>query len=165
MALFTHLTAEKNIRSVRRAGIRARSRGDDGPAGVYCLPIVPSYQFTHQWGRELRRGGRRTMVAVDFRIPDGEQVLVGHYRREPVRLSAAEAVALVAAHEDPRGGEVFVLRPIAAGEIHRVRAVNRVTGWRYMPNAHGVFPCPCCLARGEYGGAILRRKAEARGYH
>ncbi|MFF5207811.1 hypothetical protein [Streptosporangium sp. NPDC000396] len=166
MTLFTHLTPADDVRSIRRAGVRARSRDYEGTAGVFCLPILPSYQLTHQWGRELRRDGRRTMVAVGFRLPDDEPVFVGHYARAHEELSSAEAAALIAGCEDARGYEVFVPRAISAGEIHRVRSVNRVTGWRYMLNAHGRFPCPCprCLRRGEYGSAKIRRKAEHRGY-
>ncbi|MBB4919109.1 hypothetical protein [Streptosporangium saharense] len=165
MTLFTHLSPADDIRSIRRAGIRARSRDHEGRAGVFCLPVMPSYQITHQWGRELhRRGGRRTMVAVDFRLPDDEPVLVGRYNHRHIERTSAEAAALIAGCEDARGYEVFVPRAIGAREIHRVRGVNRVTGWRYMPNAHGRFPCPCCLARGEYGSAKIRKKAESRGY-
>lgn len=166
MTLFTHLTSANDVRSIRRAGVRAHSRYYEGTAGVFCLPILPSYQLTHQWGRELRRCGRRTMVAVDFRLPDDEPVRVGHYGHEPVELASAEAAALIAGCEDARGYEVFVPRAIDAKEVHRVRGVNRVTGWRYMPNAHGRVPCPCpgCLRRGEYGSAKIRRKAASRGY-
>ncbi|MET8336975.1 hypothetical protein [Streptosporangium canum] len=166
MPLFTHLTSADDVRSIRRAGVRARSRDHEGTAGVFCLPILPSYQLTHQWGRELRRGGRRTMVAVDFRLPDDEPVFVGHYGRAHQELPSAEAAALIAGCEDARGYEVFVPRAITAKELHRVRAVNPVTGWRYMPGVHGRFPCPCpmCIPRGQYGGAKIRQAAESRGY-
>ncbi|MET9067715.1 hypothetical protein [Streptosporangium sandarakinum] len=164
MTLFVHLTSEKNVRSIRRAGIRASGRSHSGLPGVFCLPILPSYQLTHQWVRELRRGGRCTIVAVDFRIPDDEPVHVGHYGREHARLPSAEAAALIADRDDARGWEVIVPRTITAGEVHRIRGVNQVTGWRYMPNAHGVPPCRCCLQRGEYGGARIRRRAESSGF-
>ncbi|MEU4537133.1 hypothetical protein AB0G15_19915 [Streptosporangium sp. NPDC023825] len=161
MTMFVHLTAAKNIRSVRRAGIGARSRGRDGLPGLFCLPVLPSYQLTHQWVRELKRGGRRTLTAVDFRVPDDEPVFVGHYGQEHELLPSAEAAALIAGCDDARGYEVFIPRAITAKEIHRVRAVNQVTGWRYMPKAHGrrPCPCPCCLAPGEYGAAKIRRAA------
>ncbi|MEU8404463.1 hypothetical protein AB0C28_55635 [Nonomuraea sp. NPDC048892] len=157
MTMLVHITAAKNIRSIRRSGIRAVSGGHDGP-GVYCLPVLPSYQTTHQWVRELRRGGQRTLIAVHFRVPDNEQVQVGHYNRFPAHLSSAEAAALIAAQPDPRGYEVFIPRPIKAGEIHRIRKVNPLTGWRYMPGAHGTPPCACpiCILRGQYGAAKIR---------
>ncbi|MEU8382374.1 hypothetical protein [Streptosporangium sp. NPDC048865] len=167
MTLFVHLTTAERVPSVRRSGIQARSRDHDGLSGVFCLPVLPSYQLTHQWTRELRRGGRRTpMVAVDFRVPDDEPVLVGYFAHDHERLPSAEAAALIAGCEDARGYEVFIPRRITAKEIHRVRGVNQVTGWRYMPDAHGRFPCPCagCIPRGQYGGAKIRRAAESRGY-
>ncbi|GII31997.1 hypothetical protein [Planotetraspora mira] len=162
MTLLVHLTAAKNIRSVRRVGIRAESHGRGGGTGVYCVPVSPSYQMTYQWGRELRRGGQRTFVAVHFRIPDDETVWVGHYGSVPIRLGSAEAAALVAGQDDARGYELFVPRPIQVREIHRVRRVNQVTGWRYMPDAHGRPPCGCpvCIPPGQYGGAKIRKAYE-----
>ncbi|MEV4109299.1 hypothetical protein [Nonomuraea sp. NPDC049695] len=157
MTMLVHITAAKNIRSIRRSGIRAVSGGQDEP-GVYCLTVLPSYQTTHQWVRELRRGGQRTLVAVYFRVADNEPVQVGHYNRFPAHLGSAEAAALIAAQPDPRGYEAFIQRPIRAGEIHRIRRVNQVTGWRYMPGAHGTPPCACpiCNPRGQYGAAKIR---------
>jgi hypothetical protein len=37
--------------------------------------------------------------------------------------------------------------------------MNQVTGWRYMPDAHGTPPCGCpvCNPRGAYGAAKIRR--------
>lgn len=65
----------------------------------------------------------------------------------------------MAEQEDARGCELFVPRPIQAREIHRVRRVNQVTGWRYMPNAHGTPPCACpvCNPPGQYGAAKIRK--------
>ncbi|MEV5745671.1 hypothetical protein AB0L30_36905 [Microbispora rosea] len=159
MTLLVHLTPAKNIRSIRRAGIRAVSVGRSDATGVYCLPVLPSYQITYQWGRELRRSGQRTLVAVHFRIPDDESVLVGHYNAPPVELGSAAAAALIAEQQDARGYELVVPRPIQASEIHRIRSVNQVTGWRYMPNAHGRPPCGCpvCNPRGGYGAAKIRK--------
>ncbi|WP_433351573.1 hypothetical protein ACQP25_00855 [Microtetraspora malaysiensis] len=159
MTLLVHVTAAKNVRSVRRAGIRADSIGHGGMTGVYCLPVLPSYQITYQWVRELRRGGQRAMIAVHFRVPDDEPVLAGHYNRPPLQLSSAEAAALVAEQQDARGYELFLPRPVSAKEIHRVRSVNQVTGWRYMPGAHGSPPCACpvCNPSGGYGAAKVRK--------
>ncbi|WP_431931471.1 hypothetical protein [Nonomuraea jabiensis] len=158
MTMLVHITAAKNARSIRRSGIRAVSGGHDGAAGVYCLPVLPSYQTTHQWTRELRRGGERTLVAVYFRVPDDEPVQVGHYSRFPAQLGSAQAAALIAAQPDPRGYEFFIPRPIRASELHRIRRVNQLTGWRYMPGAHGTPPCACliCNPQGQYGAAKIR---------
>jgi hypothetical protein len=99
------------------------------------------------------------MVAVHFRVPDGDEVWVGHYGRPPVLSTAVAAAALIMGAEDPRGYEMFVPRKIAAKEIHRLRPVNPVTGWRYKPGMHGTPPCGCsACAYGTYGAARVRRK-------
>ena len=59
MPLFVHLTPEKQAKRIRRAGIR-------GCPGVYCLPVGPDYYVSHQWLRELKRRGQRTIVGVYF---------------------------------------------------------------------------------------------------
>lgn len=156
MAMLVHLTPEKNARHIRRAGITARGRG----RGVFCMPVLPSYVLSHQWLRELRRGGQRLMVAVHFRIPDDEPVLVGHYSDAGAEMTAAEAVSVILHAEDARGYQIVVPRSIAPAELHRIRHVRQVTGWRYFPNAHGRPPCACsvCLGRGEFKAADLRRR-------
>ncbi|MFD7866700.1 HEAT repeat domain-containing protein [Streptomyces sp. NPDC059783] len=165
MAMFVHLTPAAYADRIRRTGIRAAAHGPDGGRGVYCFPVLPSYALTHQWLRELaRHHGPRGLVAVHLRLPDAEPVTVGHYGRRrggaPTGVTASEAVRRIAALEDPRGWEVFLPRPVPRGEIHRVRAVRQVTGWRYFPDAHGTRPCTCtgCRVRGEYGSARLRRR-------
>ena len=152
--MFVHLTSEKNSRSVQRSGIKA------GRRGVFCLPVLPSYVFTHQWVRELRRGGQRTFVAVHFRLPADEPVTVGHYGGPPLETTAAQAVAVIRGLADPRGYEVVVPRAVSRGEVVRVRHVNQVTGWRYAPNQHGRRPCACpvCLPKGAFRAADIRAR-------
>ncbi|WP_329407243.1 HEAT repeat domain-containing protein [Nocardia vinacea] len=156
MALLVHLTPEKNARRIRRAGITARGFG----RGVFCMPVMPSYVLSHQWLRELRRGGQRLIIAVNFRIPDDEPVLVGHYSAASTEMTVAEAVSVILHAEDARGYQIVVPRSIAPAELHRVRHVRQVTGWRYHPNAHGRPPCACpaCLGPGEFKAADLRRR-------
>jgi hypothetical protein len=152
MSLFVHLTPEKHARRIMRAGLTT--------SGVYCFPSLPSYTLTHQWLRELRRGGQRAFVAVDFRIPDHEPVEVGRFARERQTVSAAEAVAIIRSQEDPRGHEVYIPRPIARAELRRVRPVSQVAGWRYRPDEHGKRPCACpvCLPPGTYGAGDIRAR-------
>ncbi|WP_326766217.1 HEAT repeat domain-containing protein [Streptomyces sp. NBC_01591] len=163
MAMFVHLTPSANAARVRRSGIRAISHGRDAslPRGLYCFPVLPSYTLTHQWLRELsRRSGPRGLVAVHIRLPDDEPVTVGRYHRDPAAVTAAEAVRRVAALPDPRGWEVFVPRAVTRREVHRIRAVSQVTGWRYFPDSNGKTPCTCfgCRVRGEYGSQRLRQR-------
>jgi hypothetical protein len=160
VALLIHLTPAKYARRIRRSGIAAASRNSSGEVGVYCMPVLPSYTLSHQWARELKRGGQRSFVAVHFRIGDHEPVTVGHYGREPKRTRAAEAIAVIRAIDDPRGYEIFLPRAVTPTELHRVRGVSQVTGWRYRPDAHGTRPCSCpvCLLPGEYGAADVRAR-------
>ncbi|CNF73497.1 Uncharacterised protein [Mycobacterium tuberculosis] len=162
MAMFVHLTSAANAPRIRRSGIRAKGRGQDGACGVYVFPVLRSYTLTHQWLRELARfGGKGRLVAVHVRLDDAQHVLAGHYaeraRDAQVTVSAAEAVRRIAALEDPRGWEVFVPRAIRPGEVHKIRAAPQVAGWRYRPDAHGVRPCSClgCRERGGYGARRL----------
>ncbi|GAA4586443.1 hypothetical protein BJY16_007916 [Actinoplanes octamycinicus] len=151
MSRFVHLTPARLTATVRRAGVGAP---------VYCFPVLPSHTLTYQWARELRRRGTREFVAVTFVLPDAEPVDVGHYGKPPERVTAAEAVATLRAMPDPRGFEVIVPRRVTAGEVRTVRPAPRLTGWRYLPGAHGRRPCACpgCLSRGEFGAARLRRR-------
>lgn len=160
--LLVHLTPAAQSAAVRRGGIRPSRHRVLDVRGVFAMPVLPSYVLTYQWGRELRRFGVRTMVAVHFRVPDDEPVWVGHYGRHPVRRTAAEAAALVMRAADPRGYEVFVPRRVLARDIHRLSAVNPVTGWRYKPGIHGTPPCGCeACAYGTFGASRIR---ERRGY-
>ncbi|WP_406095733.1 HEAT repeat domain-containing protein [Streptomyces sp. NBC_01013] len=80
--------------------------------------------------------------------------------RAATATTATEAVRRVAALEDPSGWEIFLPRSATRTEIHRVRAVRQVTGWRYFPGSNGTQPCTCygCRVRGEYGSQRLRRR-------
>jgi hypothetical protein len=160
MARFVHLAPEVQAASIRRSGIRLRSRSRYQLKGVYCMPLLPNFFACHQRLRELRRRGQRAFVAVDFRIPDQEHVLVCRYCRPHAEMTAAEAADLIHGCPDPLGYEVVVPRRADAREITRIRPVPQVTGSRYFPGAHGRAPCPCpaCLRPGEYKAADLRRR-------
>jgi len=76
-------------------------------------------------------------------------------------MKAAEASALFMHSESLEGYEVIVPRKINAGEIHRIRKLPQVVGWRYYPDAHGKRPCGCPFCqRGDYGARKLRVEYE-----
>ena len=102
MARFTHLARESNRSRILRGGIRARRR-EGVVVGVYAMPILPNFIVSHQWLRELRRGGSPPLMAVDFVIPDVEPVRVGHYSQPHREMEAAEAAGLIMHAEDPLG--------------------------------------------------------------
>jgi hypothetical protein len=147
MALFVHLAPEKDSDSIRRAGIKPRRLKQPLRDGydriVFAMPVTNDFYVSHQWLRELKRNGQRTIVGVYFRIPDDQLVLVGHYNQNHTELTSAEAVGVIFNAEQPEGFEVIIPRKIEAGEIHKINALPQVTGWRYYPAAKGRKPCGC----------------------
>ncbi|WP_165248715.1 hypothetical protein [Paludisphaera soli] len=161
MPMFVHLAPESRASRIRRRGIGRLRRPDDGHSGgLFAMPITSDFFVTHQWLRELRRRGRGAIVGIDFRIADDEPVWVGRYAHEHRQVTAAVAAAMFAEPEPRLGWEVVIPRRVAASEIHRIRALPQVVGWRYFPTAKGRRPfCTCKFCtRGEYGAARLRER-------
>jgi hypothetical protein len=159
MASFIHLTDARDMKKMLRGGLRAE-RSADGDRGVFCVPVVPNFQTTFQWLRELKRRGYRTAIAIQFRLPDIEVVRVGRYAQPHAEMTAAEAAAFFLAAPDPRGLEVIVPRSIKASEIAAVRAVPQLVGWRYFPEAKGkppYWPQPGSFNASYTGRAVDKR--------
>lgn len=161
MPLFVHLTAETRTGSIRRNGIRRMRRFTGGrPPGIFAVPVTRNFYVSHQWLRELRRRGFGRLAGVYFRIHDAETVWVGHYNQPHREVSAAEAAAEFMAAESRLGWEVIIPRRVRAKEIHRIRKLPQVLGWRYLPEAKGKPPfCTCkyCIG-GNYGARKLRAR-------
>lgn len=157
MATFVHLTPEKNVGSITRAGIKTHQTWHaEVPEGVYAMPVVPNFVIAHQWLRELKHSGQRTICGVYVRIPDDEQVFLGHYRQAHARCSAAEALGVIMHNANAEGYEVVIPRKIEANEVTAVRHLPQVLGWRYYPGAHGHMPCGCPVCQPK--GGIKTRK-------
>lgn len=155
--MLVHITNEDETGSIRRSGIRIGKFSD----GVYAMPVLENFVVSNQWLRELKRAsGSRTLSAIHFRVPDAEIVLMGHYSQEHVEVTAAEAAGAIMHAEDPLGMEIIIPRAIAAKEIHKIRSVPQVVGWRYFPGANGrkVCGCPVCLAPGTYKSRLIRQR-------
>jgi hypothetical protein len=161
MAMFVHLALEKHADRIRRSGI-TRLRKVQVPApGIYAMPVSRSFFVSHQWLRELKRRSGGPIVGVYFRLPDEQPVWVAHYRDAHQQMTAAEAAGLFLSGEGLEGFEVIVPRKVSAGEIHRIRRLPQVVGWRYYPGSHGRKPCGCPYCqRGEYGARKLRAEYE-----
>ena len=87
-------------------------------------------------------------------------------RSDPVlsmRFSRPQAVAEFHAAEDRQGWEVIIPRRVHPKEIHRVRSLPQVVGWRFSPGAKGRPPfCTCkYCTRGEYGARRMRERLGA----
>jgi hypothetical protein len=163
MAMFVHLTPEKNLKAVLRNGISRLRKRSDQPHGIYAMPVTRNYFISHQWLRELKRRGRGSIIGIYFRVSDDETILVGHYGQAYQQMTAAEAVALIMKAENKEGFEVIIPRRIDAKEIHRFKSIPQIVGWRYYPRANSKKPfCSCSYCqRGNYGARKLRERYEA----
>jgi hypothetical protein len=163
--ILTHLTAEKDAQAILRSGIRAATGGSGTPRGVFCMPILPDYFATHQWLRELKGRGQRTLVAVDFRLRSDEPAWFGHYGRPHAETTVGRAIGMLMEAGDARGFEVIIPRSVRSAEILRIRTPHQVIGWRHQPDAHGRRPCPCrvCLPKGTIKSSRTRRRLDPTG--
>ncbi len=162
--MFVHLAPEKRVPVILRNGIRRmrRARGDF-PGGVFAVPVTRNFYVSHQWLRELKRQNQAVIAGIYFRIPDSEQVWVGHYGQAHRWMTSAEAVAAFMNAEDAYGWEVIIPRAIEARELHRTRQLKQVIGWRISPGAKGKPPfCTCKFCtRGDYGAKRLRERLKS----
>ncbi|MGD0903351.1 MAG: hypothetical protein ABR924_10470 [Terracidiphilus sp.] len=159
MASFIHIADKNKEQAILRNGIKS-TKSRSGVRGVWAMPVVPNFTTTHQWARELRRQPIRTLVCVQFNVPDDDPVLVGKYDGEKLEMTAGEAVGAVLDHADPMGLEVVIPRKITPKEITRTYLAPRITGWRYYPTAKGNPPfCHCKWCnRGEIRAQRLIRE-------
>jgi hypothetical protein len=161
MAMFVHLALESQVAKIRRNGIRRLRKATGAlPGGVFAVPMTRNFYVSHQWLRELKRRNRGPIAAVYFRVPDDQQVLVGHYNQAHRWMSASQAVGEFTSAEDANGWEVVIPRRVDASEIHRVRRVPQIVGWRFHPFAKGKPPfCTCKFCtRGDFGARRLRER-------
>lgn len=171
MPRFIHLAPEALVKRIERNGIQpTRIRGwpQDAPMSaidraVWAFPVMPSFTVSHQWLRELKRFGVRTLVAMVFRLDDREPVYVRHYSHAPEPTTAAQAVGLILSQEDPLGWEVMIPRRIRPAEIVGVRHVPQKLGWRTIPDRNKglVCDCPVCVSAGTVKSSIRRAQFAA----
>ena len=163
MARFIHLTDERLLTRLKKSGI-GMTRWGKSVRCVYATPVLQDFQVSHQWLRELKNKGIRTIGALQFTIPDAEEVLVGRYNEEPVEVSAAKAVKIFRDHATGLGLQVLVLRRIAPKEITRSYVPTQIVGWRYYPEAHGKPPfCGYDFCqRGLIKNRKIRQRYEAK---
>lgn len=161
MAMFVHVTPESQAAKILRSGIsKPRKSHGEFPGGVFAVPVTLNFFISHQWLRELKRRNRGPICGIYFRIPDEQRVWVGHYSQAHCWMTASRAIAIFMEADDAQGWEVIIPRRIDASEIHRVRSLPQVVGWRYKPGANGKPPfCTCKFCtRGDYGSARMRKR-------
>jgi hypothetical protein len=155
MARFIHLTDERLMGRIEKSGISMTRLGSQKKC-VFAVPVLPDFQISHQWVREMKRTGIRTIGAIQFMIPDTDEVLVGRYNEEPISVTASVAVKIFLEHDSGLGWEVRIPRRILPKEIEKCYTPNQMVGWRFYPGSNGNPPsCGC-----EYcqRGLIKNRK-------
>lgn len=159
MTTLVHITDAKSVAAIRRNGIRPVRPN----RVIYFMPVVASHFVSHQWLRELRRGGARLLVGVYFQWPKDISVWAGRYNQPHENLPLSEAIRRLNALPDPRGFEMFAERTVGRSEINAIRALPQTIGWRYHPDAHGEVPCPCpACQRGRIKSAAIRARDACR---
>lgn len=163
MAMLVHLIDDRQRASMLRSGIRGtRStlRSDNADVdlarAVYAMPVLPNYFVTHQWLRELKRKGMRTVSGVYFRLRSDCLVWVGRYNADHRLVPLGHAISLIMSEQDPRGWQLVVPGGVPARAIHAVRPVPQVVGWRYQPESHvaGPWKCLCAFCLESQKGGI-----------
>src|SRR5215471_1721914 len=143
MAMFVHLTPEKYCTRILRNGISRLRKKAGLPAGIFAMPVTRNFYVSHQWLRELKRQGQGPIAAVYFRIADDTLVWIGHYNQPHQKITAAAALALIDGQRNSEGYEVIVPGSISRSQVHRIKRLPQLIGWRYYPGAHGQKPCGC----------------------
>jgi hypothetical protein len=159
MPVLVHLADEREATSIRKNGIKVAK---DRP-GIFCMPVLQNFYVSHQWLRELKRGGARTYIGVYFKFDSKDLVYAGKYNQEHRHISLGEAIKEIMSLEDPLGYEFIIDRKIEAKEVDKIRTLPQKLGWRYFPSSHSKRPtcaCPVCISSGSIKGKRLRDKID-----
>lgn len=166
MAIVVHLADARNAASIKRSGLRASpctisTSQDHVPPekGVFVMPVLPDYWASHQWLRELKRGGMRTLVAVHVRLRSEVPVWVGRYNAEHRRVPLGHAIGLIMDESSALGWQIVLPFRVDVKAIHAIREVPQVIGWRYFPTSHqdGPWKCLCNFCLDSVKGTIRAR--------
>jgi hypothetical protein len=143
MPTLVHLADEKNSAKILNGGIKNGRYG----TGVYCMPVLPNFFISHQWLRELKSGGAKTLVGVYFKVDSAEMVYAGRYGKPHRHITLGEAIKEIMSLPDPQGYELIVVRKIEPSEITKIKHLPQTIGWRHFPDSHNKKPCHCeyCL--------------------
>ena len=162
MAQFIHLADERLSSHIEKTGLKPHKVWSLTGKYVYAMPVLKDFMVSHQWLRELKRRGMRTLIAVQFRIADDEIVRVGHYGQDHIETTAAGAARIFRQHKSELGLEVLIPRKIQPKELMRIYLPTQLVGWRFSPAAKGKKPCGCpYCARGEINSRKRREAYES----
>ena len=161
MPQFIHLADERKVSLIRKNGITAAKIYGRDHKGLFATPVTQNHYLSHQWLRELKRRGIKTISAIQFNIADDTEVEIGRYNEDHISATAAEAVKIFIEHETGLGLEVIIPESIPAKSITRTYTPKQISGWRYYPEAHADDRKPCGCPYCQRGQINNRRLREA----
>ena len=156
MPTLVHLADQRNAESNRKNGIKPIIKG----LGIYAMPVMQNFYLSHQWLRELKSNGAKTIVGVYFKMDSAEMVYVGRYNKRHQLVNLGTAIKMIMEAEDALGYEIIINRKIGPKEISKIKHLPQVIGWRYFPESNNVRPCYCefCLKGTIKGRKTLNRQ-------
>lgn len=157
MPILVHLADEKDSKKIISGGIKIGKYR----RGIYCMPVLPDFYVPHQWLRELKSTGAKTLVGIYFRMDSEQLVFAAKYGTNHKYITLGEAIKEIITIEDPLGYELIIDRKIEPEEIQKLRHLPQIIGWRYMPDSHYRKPCTCeYCTRSNIKGRRIREKGE-----
>lgn len=155
MPTLVHLTDEREAGNIKKNGLKT---GKYSP-GIYCMPVMPNFYVSHQWLRELKRSGIKTLVGVYFKADSKTIVFAGPYNKDHKQMELGAAIKELMLMEDPLGYEIIISGKVEAKKIEKIKHLPPTIGWRYKPRVHGLRPCSCdfCI-KGSMKAARIRSK-------
>lgn len=159
MPRFVHIADKKNAKKIEKNGIKIGK----GRNGIFCMPVTNEFSISHQWLRELKRNGAKTLVGVYFKIESNEKLWYGKYFENHQYEEAGIALKEFKSIEDKLGFEFFIERKIEPNEISKIKSLPQNIGWRYSPTSHERklnCGCPMCISRGGIKSKKKREKFE-----
>ena len=159
MPTLVHLADERNSKKILKSGIKIPKNS----YGIYFMPVLQDFYITHQWLRELKRGGAKSIIGVYFKLDSPELVYAGKFSEEHKHISLGEAIKEIMSLKDPLGYELIIDRKIEAIEITKIKQLPQTVGWRYLPGSNGTTPCTCeyCM-RGRIKGNRMKKSVESK---
>ena len=133
--------------------------------GIFFMPVTKDFYISHQWLRELKRRGIRTMVGVYFKLKPKELVWFGKYHEGHKKMELGKALSEFLKATDKLGFELLIERKIKSTEIDKIKHLPQNIGWRYMPASHSrklSCACPMCISPGDINSRKKRDKIEPR---
>lgn len=156
MPRFVHIADEKNAKKIQKNGIKISK----GRSGIFCMPVTNDFSISHQWLRELKRNGAKTLVGVYFKIKSDEKIWFGKYSENHQFEEVGKALKEFKNIEDKLGFEFLIEKKIEPNEITKIKYLPQNVGWRYSPTSHERklnCGCPICIS---YGGIKSKKKRE-----